>query len=828
MPYPMRSALALSVALLLGFAATLPAAPAAEPPPEPISPKRTKEMTQAEFSAAHDRWRAAHNEWEANLTAQQYLEWRSRKSSRPRSPEEIERDQRFERGQRLPLPTDGYTWQAAAAEWKLDATTIAALAKDKIAYGPSVRQSFEPYLGGPVFITSDSILNAFHVLFEDSFRELELRRAARFRPDFEKLLASARQLAATGDVLAPERAALALQHLERVLGPALVLNGTPLDFFAAAHRAEIQAQVDRLNAATGTELPAWLAPADPASLLAIDYARCQPVGFYTAPARLAAYFRAMRWLQLVPFRASREPEFDAMVLLACAIGRNNAELSSGVMRQILGPADDPSTQDLALIFKLDDHRQMKRYDGRCPEFRRTLCRTLIDEGYYRINTDSRATSTVAGTFEHLSFRIVPQAALPDGVLFQRLLDKDQQPSGLAVAAMLGSPFAAAKLDPVSRAIVVQPLAIHGPDTRRPRTLYEKYLDTLRALFQPPTTDMPTFLQGEAWAAKSCLTALGGWAQMRHTFTLQAKLSVHALGYNELPPGFIEPNPEFYNRLSTLVEGCRSSLAAARAFETDTASEADELREVILLARKDQKEMSQPHEAPVRPAPIDFDADYNELSPEQVYRRRLDRELGAVGLRHGMKPSEKWTRERWLECLELLIPELEAKVVRMEQGTEQAASHDSGLANRWHSLSQLASRLETLSHKQLRKQPWSEDDEFFLKSYGEDLGGIHGYYSSATGMPRDDAPRWAEVSGLPEPGKFLAAGIGRPREFYVLYPWNGIEVLCVGSVMQYYEYETGERLTDDAWRALLDSPAAPPLPAWFQPYAPPPTQRVSRD
>ena len=54
----------------------------------------------------------------------------------------------------------------------------------------------------------------------------------------------------------------------------------------------------------------------------------------------------------------------------------------------------------------------------------------------------------------------------------------------------------------------------------------------------------------------------------------------------------------------------------------------------------------------------------------------------------------------------------------------------------------------LRKKQLRKQPWSEDDEFFLKSYGEDLGGIHGYYSSATGMPRDDAPRCDD--GEPDP------------------------------------------------------------------------------
>lgn len=392
-PHHARPALAFSVALLLGLTAALPAARAAEPPPEPVYPDRAR-MTDTQFSAAHKQWLAARNEWMTNLTPQQYLEWRSRKSSRSRSPAEIERDQRFERGQRLPLPTDGYTWQAAAAERKLDAATIAALAKDKMAYGSSVKQSFEPYLGGPVFITSDSILNAFHVLFEDSFRELELRRAARFRPDFEKLLTSARQLAASGNVLTPEQAAPALQHLERVLGPALVLNGTLLDFFAAANHADIQAQVDRLNAATTTELPAWLAPADPTSLLAIDYARCRPVGFYTAPARLAAYFRAMRWLQLVPFRANREHEFDAMVLLACASRKCRFTHGTNLMSHVLGPSDDPSLLELDEALDTTSPRRSSGFDSRLPKIRLEVVQELINDGYYQINTDLRAQRTL--------------------------------------------------------------------------------------------------------------------------------------------------------------------------------------------------------------------------------------------------------------------------------------------------------------------------------------------------------------------------------------------------------------------------------------------------
>jgi len=806
MPHrPPRAFLAFATCLLLAVASSLCAA---EPPPEPVLPNRTPGMTDAQFSVARDQWRTAHNEWEANLTARQYLEWKVREQNEPRDPEDAERDQRFERAQRLPLPTDGYTWQAAAAESKLDAATIAALAKDKIAYGPSVRQSFEPYLGGPVFITSDSILNAFHVLFEDSFRELELRRAARFRPDFEKLLTSARQLAATGDILAPERAALALQHLERVLGPALVLNGTPLDFFAATDRADIQAQVDRLNAATATELPAWLAPADPDSLLAIDYARCRPVGFYTAPARLAAYFRAMRWLQLVPFRANREPEFDAMILLACASRECEFIFGTNLMSSILGPSDDPSPVNLARAIDTSNPRNTRSYDSRRPEIRNYVTKLLIDQGYYRINTDLRAQRSLGQTFGQLIFRIVPQAALPDSVLFQQLLDHNQRPSGLAVAALLGSPLAKTQTTAPAAGV---PLSIPAPPNNHARpSIYDSYLDTLRALFLPPEPEAPAFLRSEAWTAKSTQTALAGWAQMRHTFTLQSKMSVTTGGLFVTPPGFVEPTPEFYARLGELVTKCDKVLRDTTAYQPSPLFEAAELRDLIAFIT-------------TRWITANGTAQHDRFGSNGENYGELCQIISASDEYEELAKTKQWTDperesdETFRQHLIELISVLETRAARIESGEAPLPTSESPLRERWQRLARIVARLQALSHKQLRHQPWSTEEAAFIKDYGHYLETLSGY----TGEPRDDAPRWAEVSGLPENGKFLAAGVGRPRELYVLYPWNGIEVLCVGSVMQYYEYETGDRLTDDAWRALIDSPAAPPLPAWFQPYAPPP-------
>lgn len=103
----------------------------------------------------------------------------------------------------------------------------------------------------------------------------------------------------------------------------------------------------------------------------------------------------------------------------------------------------------------------------------------------------------------------------------------------------------------------------------------------------------------------------------------------------------------------------------------------------------------------------------------------------------------------------------------------------------------------------------------------------GYFGNSWLSPRDDAPRWVAVSHDPMHNKSLAAAIGRPRNFYVLYPWNGMQVLCTGSVMQYYEYDSPAQLTDSEWKTLLDSPQAPDLPDWMGSGVKPPGAPVTK-
>ena len=147
-----------------------------------------------------------------------------------------------------------------------------------------------------------------------------------------------------------------------------------------------------------------------------------------------------------------------------------------------------------------------------------------------------------------------------------------------------------------------------------------------------------------------------------------------------------------------------------------------------------------------------------------------------------------------------------------------AQHHADIRPLWDTLFEVCRQMETLAHKQLRGRPLSEDDEHFIKAYGCRIAGVMLYGGNAYLVPRDDAPRAIDVHYDPNTGRYLEVGIARPRALYVLYPYKGGEVLCRGAVMPYYEFAHGERLTDDAWKALLDSDGRPGIPEWLRPIA----------
>ena len=374
---------------------------------------------------------------------------------------------------KLPASTSGYDWRTVGRYAGLSESELVQLDRDKLLLEDiSLQQSFEAYTkpAHPVFITSDSALNAFHVLFEDSFRELELRR--RFQPAHptrKRRKESPRTPRERPQQLSPRRAPTRLAHAQLVVGPALRLLGTPADFFDADAREEIERQVEKIRAATAVELPTWLAPAS-RTLLALDYRRCKPVGFYTETESLKNYFRAVRWLQNVPFRADRDDELTAIGLLGYATNQNfehGTEQFFESYAALLGRPDNPALPESAYDFQnfLLQNRDASSWTTQLASIRHWLLRSVIArDDWMKLK---RLTTSASRTLRQDPRNPVPRplrrARCPTRSRLAKLADSGRLPSGLAVAALLGSDFARRQLRNVPPAKLDEALAAARED-----------------------------------------------------------------------------------------------------------------------------------------------------------------------------------------------------------------------------------------------------------------------------------------------------------------------------------------------------------------------------
>jgi hypothetical protein len=234
-------------------------------------------------------------------------------------------------------------WQEAAKRAGLTDEQSTRLENDKfLVTGVEELQSFRAYLGGrdPQFVTSDAVLNAYHVLFEETLRQQEEVQATGLK-DFcgtaWKELGSI-DAGYTGD------AALIAKSKSRamfIIGVALKLMGGEPDGASSELKKSIEDEVALIQKADGRHKPVLLGTPEP-SFVAFEYALFRPVGFYADKAVLGRYFRAVRWLQLVPFRVEIPEEYLAFHMLGTIQARHfgGILMSRSILFNSLGGADE--------------------------------------------------------------------------------------------------------------------------------------------------------------------------------------------------------------------------------------------------------------------------------------------------------------------------------------------------------------------------------------------------------------------------------------------------------------------------------------------------------
>lgn len=613
------------------------------------------------------------------------------------------------------------------------------------------------YLGIPSFITTDSVLQVYSLLFDLTLRRIEETVLAGRLQDLAEALAEQAALmeAKARGALVKEAAANAAAYFAV---PSRLLKGDDV-----GRGKDVSPLVRKeLALIKGHEGPA------PPPILArtnrrygdrrywVDYSQFLPRGHYTRTEQLQRYFKAALWFGLYPINLSRG--FDAEVVQALLVtrllysgsskGRPLIDLWKDIYEPTafyVGLSDDLAPEDLKRVMDevygsgagLEALNDVKKLE--------TVRRKL--EPVFQART--RVKTVFNDVQQGPRFMLMGQRYIPDSEIMQRLIRTTGKmrpfPKGLDVMAVLGS----ARARDMMLTRYKTDWANGFPDYPREleklgeefgaltqadwrKNLYYSWLWALKALVASgaPEKGAPFFQRSAGWELKSLVTSLASWAELRHHTILYAKQSFGGaecgggeegdwIWVPDPPRGYVEPNLEFYRRLKEIIALSSSGLGQRGMIDSSLRHLFSRFSESVSFL-------------------------------ENISRKELNNEARTV---------EEYEQIRRFGSL---LDNLTLDIFRSQTGV---------YVNSWSQMN------------------------------GPDV----------------KVPVIADVHTASIGGKttVLEEGVGPAREIYVAVEINGRLKLTRGAVFSYYEFTwpASDRLTDEKWQAMLDKKSQPPPPDW---------------
>jgi len=165
-----------------------------------------------------------------------------------------------------------------------------------------------------------------------------------------------------------------------------------------------------------------------------------------------------------------------------------------------------------------------------------------------------------------------------------------------------------------------------------------------------------------------------------------------------------------------------------------------------------------------------------------------------------------------------VPEFYGRLLALTQMTKEGLSDYNALSaeamERLVNLEDILGRLITIANKELTNQALSEGDYAYIRNFAKTLENA----VLGVGEKGIKTTLVADVHTNINEGKVVEEGVGYVDLIIVACSApDGSIFLAAGPVFSYYEFKQpmSDRLTDEAWRELLASPAKPDRPRWFQ-------------
>jgi hypothetical protein len=470
------------------------------------------------------------------------------------------------------------------------------LLKNNFAVVPNDHREFFPvyeanrYNKTPSFITTDSILHNYHLMFDYLLKDLEEQRLANdlsalnksLLPQVEKQYTS---LKGTAWQNAAKRNVGFFNVGSKLLDPT-----TKVNTIVATEVNKELALISEHSTIDASPLMNLGSSSKTGEANKEDYSQYVPRGHYTKSDLLKNYFKSMMWYGRMSFRFKSEDEVRSAVLITLLLNEKNNQTNWQNIYEptsfMVGKSDDVTYAQLNTLIEevYGKNPSLQTITKDTALFAKLMQKTKTLEPP-QINSIPVFNAAINPDRENeiKAFRFMGQRFTIDAAVFQRLIEREVQgrmlPTALDFPAAMGSVEALAIIDANKQA--------EAPEYKENITKLQKYFaglnqDTwtqnlywgwvyalqpllLDRNMQEKSTSDPIFMKNQAWVRKDLNTFLGSWTELKHDTILYAKQSYAEMGGdpgNEVVKddrGYVEPNTNVYYRLVGLIRKTRSGL-----------------------------------------------------------------------------------------------------------------------------------------------------------------------------------------------------------------------------------------------------------------------------
>lgn len=434
------------------------------------------------------------------------------------------------------------------------------------------------YQKTPSFITSDSVLQVYHVFYDYSLRTLENEKLNGMLKTLTDSMLN-KSIYVYNSIKNEEVKKAALKNIAYFyVAQVLMGNVAPKDVPIEA-KTFGDGELKLIKGEDGF-LQSAIFPYQ------LDYSQFKPRGHYTRNEELMKYFRTMMWYGTAPFPLYKNPNSErnleqtlqALLMTYTMFMENHEVQDVELWKKIYNPT-------VFYVGKTDD---LNIYDykelftsvyGEAPDLEKLNDSTKIEKLYKEAEKlpepKIKAKYTEVTTPVGKQFRLMGQRYIPDSEIIQELVEPLTRPvpSGLDVMGVLGSNRAYDILINVLKTNKNWPKytevfnKLKGnfenvEESTWRSNMYYGWLWVLKGFTKVFGEGYPSFMTNIAWQDKSLSTALGSWSELRHDSVLYGKQSGAECGGGEGPPqvkGYVEPNIEVYERLLWLTKYSKENL-----------------------------------------------------------------------------------------------------------------------------------------------------------------------------------------------------------------------------------------------------------------------------